>query len=309
MKNSPIHYVLGLIVFFACTREKLIEKGLPPFVEKLAVFCALTPGDSIKVHVELTAPLNGEATKPMDFYVFDANVLLEDDSGGSISLPLIDSNDAIYGVSQSEFEIKKGNTYYLSITTPNEEFVYATTRIPEKAAAWQSYEITRETSQDLDLGEYVPGVEITGKWEPLSGDEFGYLVETIKYSRYDYLDTTKTEFEVQKDYSNISSFSEIEWAGSFLSYSIETELEHTYAAPKAIWKLYKLESFLVTMNEDLIKYENMFQLMLDIYDYTGGGDFTEVYTGIIPEFSNIEGGIGIFGAYLTDKVNMEFNIE
>lgn len=301
MKKNRLAYLFLFISLFSCVREEFIEDGLPPFEEKLAVYCLLTPGDSIFVHVQRTAPFTNTPEIILDYFVSNAHIVLEDQEGISETVPLKDSVLGLYAISQSKIKVNKAQTYYLSVNTPEGLSASAQTTVPAEATKWESYKVKWPPGTNLNVDR--PKVQIIGKWvnnEEIPGNQ---LVHTEITERYEYIDSDKIEF-VNRSFLS-TRIGRIEY-GKHLSYSFEISLQTAPDSPRAIIKTHKVESLLITMNNDFEKYQNVVEIIINNDDEIGIGDYIDLFTGIIPEYSNIEGGTGIFGAYLTDKATLNF---
>ncbi|MFP4096462.1 MAG: hypothetical protein ACLFUB_18415, partial [Cyclobacteriaceae bacterium] len=57
---------------------------------------------------------------------------------------------------------------------------------------------------------------------------------------------------------------------------------------------------IVTLNQDLADYYQAYEVNHANKESLDFGLFLRLFKGVLPEYTNINGGLGVFGAYLSD---------
>lgn len=274
MRKNVIFFLLGLLMLSSCVRQEIIDiRGLevPP---KLVVLAYLTPGDSIRVFVNKSIPF-GNPADPAQTDVLDATVILKNDEGRTEQLTLSVPSVPVYACAQTDFPVIQGQRYHLTVSAPDMTTVTAETTVPEKAAVWKSASM----SQTNDGGN-----QFSGSWDALpdEGD--------IDYGVFVYRSAEPTDLL----FGNESIIPKLG------GYTVERVV---YAGTGS-----QIEATLVTRSKMLGQFSKMTELTLEMEMYYSDAGFYEIisgFKGVIPQFSNIEGGLGIFGSYLlhTEIIN------
>ncbi|MCF8222209.1 MAG: DUF4249 domain-containing protein [Bacteroidales bacterium] len=265
---------------------------------KLVVYGILNPSsNSIKVMVTRTYPLNTESNIGLDDIYVDARVFIVDsESQDTVELQQLEANSTIYEIKQSEFDILPGSEYMLRIESEGFETVYASTKIPIEVINWTECELIESMVDDLE--DYAQGFEIIGTW-PKSDIENNQIVvfhlkesrdngngniETRSYTKGIYVDFRET------DHSFI-----FESPPFHIYKPDEFEPEDSYR-----WYVEEINAVLITTDIHLYNYISYYLLTENINNVMDGGSFLDLFRGIMPEFSNVEGGLGVFGSCMTD---------
>lgn len=233
---------------------------------------------------------------PDDIFV-DADIFITcSESIDTIQLEQLSVNGIVYGRKQSEFNIVAGNTYNIIVNAEGYDDAMAETTIPSKAAQWEETNLV-ESEVDMD-GYFIDGFAFYGTWQKSdiendqiitfhskeSRDNGNGDIETRSYTKGYYLDFRET------DHSFI-----FESPPFHIYKPDEFEPEDSYR-----WYAKEINAVLITTDIHLYNYISYYLLTEDINNVMDGGSFLDLFRGIMPEFSNVEGGLGVFGSCMTD---------
>ena len=290
-----------LLSLCACVREEIVDDLEGTFYkEKLVIQSILSPGDSIFVYVGKTLPYTQEVT-PEAGFVFDAKVTLQNSQGTTITLPLLNPDIPVYAIAQPDFPILPGETYHLSVLTPHNA-AKATCTVPAKATEWESVNYKGTEENEGDTYAIVQGI-----WKQkhpstylervvvnLLSENVGEIGNSDSTGQHDL--TKKGElfsgnYNLDTDYNNIGHLYTVE--ESFFKKGGENTISY--------WEIKEVTFYLITPDQHLSGYTDAFDKFYYIEENLQGNELFSLYRGIIPEYTNIEGGWGVFGAYLVSQ--------
>jgi hypothetical protein len=314
MNQKFLLSIFFLLLFsVSCIREDIINENLPEFQQKMVVNCLLTPGDSIYAYITKSNPITGGVIKLEDYYVLNASVLIKDSLGNHIELKKTSTTKPVYSASQATFMIKAGQNYLLEAKADGLPSVSAKTTVPDKKLTWSqinSYDI-------LIPDEYMSteGVEVNGNWTIPNGFTNGYLIYIRQTNEILMNEIWADHISEQQESSStiktigdkgvyINQYEKIKYDGIYVTCSFPSNKCTVDSVGKVNFKLKKIEICLITTDTHLASYNEALEIYSDIW--FSKGSFLSQYKGIIPEYTNIEGGLGVFGSYLSD--NSTFNI-
>jgi hypothetical protein len=293
-KNLPgifIKCVVFLLFFNSCYRETVLDIESLNKQPKLVLQGVLTPGDSIQV--VLTRAFSVKETIRVDDGVIEnASVSIADfNTGKKVPLRAIGSRKMVYGQSQDSIRILPGHTYKIEANVEGYDGITAETTIPDERTCWSEKYITNSNinNGDTEYDEY----KFVGEWKSLSGDDYYIVSKNSKYNRYDGI-------------TDINSYHYINYQKSGEIYKIEIE---PFTLSSSIFQ----ESYtvlLLTTDENLYQYMKNYDIMddrADEDDYTSYDSFIDGFRGILPEHSNVNGGLGVLGSYLKDTAVVVLN--
>ncbi|MFO8234347.1 MAG: DUF4249 family protein [Bacteroidales bacterium] len=296
--NFSISLCLIFLLLQSCIREDEVEFLSLQQESKLVVYGILNPSlDSIKVMVTRTYPVDVDpGISPDDIYV-DAEVFIIDtDSKDTAELQQLKANSSIYGIKQSEFDVLPDREYTLKVLAEDFETAVAKTSIPEEFIAWTECELIESMVDDLD--SYTEGYKIIGTW-PKSDIENDQIVTFhLKESRYNGNGDIETRSYTKGYY--------LDFRETDHSFIFESPPFHIYKPDEFLpedsyrWYAEEINAVLTTADIHLYDYISYFMLIEDINNVMDGGSFLDLFRGIMPEFSNVEGGLGVFGSCMTD---------
>jgi len=279
--------VFVILIFTACVREEIISnEALSIYEEKPVVYCFLTEGDSISVWIAHTLIVYDKLVQPKDTYVFDAKVFIKNEENEKIELFLNDSIFPIYSCSQQNFKIKRGKKYLLEVFLNNLSLT-AETKVPEIKDVFDTI-LKGDTIfiQNYNTVEYY--ISTTIKWSNDSKLENILFVEDSIYCK----DCSPPEKYLNFEYVNFW-YNRVNENNNSLPYEIVYNEYFDYLNDYKYFHLY-------TLNSDITSFTSSYELFENVNDNISGNHFLELFRGVIPEYSNIEGGYGVFGAYLSD---------
>ena len=306
-------FFILLVIITSCVREEVLDNIKSDYFQpQLVIHSLLFPGDSVFVSVGQAVPLKDsvQATK-----VTEATVILSNDHGDNIQLPLIQNNfyTTVYGISQQNFPIQAGHTYTLSVTHPTLPKVEATCTVPMVATPLtkvahignslvpgeNNYQYNVQASW-YDRGEYLHRIYFTGQYEVTNSQNDTLIDKRSIYRSHNPIhgiEQVDSLFTYQDVFFQGGSYVPLIY-GSDSTYRNSNEIISTKIT-------YHLITYLITPDEHMARY----QAALDFYsqnrDALNSDSFIEFYRGIIPEYSNVRGGLGVFGAYLrSEPVNI-----
>ena len=279
-----MRYLTGFIIIFIlsnCTRISVIEDTIFPAInETVAVFCFLTPSDSI--HVSLKA-VRIVTNKNKEIGVENAEIIIRDlATSGFIRLQYI-SKGGYYGGSQKNFKILPNHRYKLTVNVTNSLLLTSECTVPNQGAI-----IEKLTFGDPFDDGFQSKRRVEARWQDVSNQN----------QKLNYLISSGGKFkdafsgEIRDVPPSLKSFKDIAQSENTFFYTSSTA-DDTF--PK--------NYFLHTLDSDLYQFQKMAQKMDDITK-KGSTDVLGAYQGIIPEYTNIQNGYGIFGAYLTTSLTV-----
>lgn len=232
------------------------------------VFSILSPDAPVQVYLNRTCNSN---YLPVKNPYAEAKVFICGADSNWMELTRLKADTSVFVDLGNSFSIEKGKTYSLKIELDNET-VHAQTTIPLVAATIES---------------------AVCKYNPLVKD---YIIPSFPIK-------VKCNLLIDKDYGyDLSAFKD---AGVGLTYFIDNVYESQYfATPKDsssfILRLYTLEP-------NFKKY----QIEYSIIGMEGDlGDnllfaLIQKFGGVLPQFSNIVNGVGLFSCYVTDSTRVD----
>ncbi len=267
------------ILLSSCARERLIENISFPSVEsKAAVYCILTPGDSIFVALKTVQTINSQSANGTKD-ITDARVALEDKTTGQRVTLLATRRSGLYSCAQRNFPIQPGHTYHLLVSASYLDTMEASCQIPLRTAKIDTIAYG-EPYQD----SFIKQRRVALTWLDVSDSAMHY--DYFISSQYLYQNSTLTNTSFDN--------SLITQVGNQLYYNddtIDSGTPHTY--------------YLFTTDPNLYTF---FTIAQRIGNVSGGNasDFFGGYLGITPTFTNIRNGYGIFGGYLKTSKTISF---
>jgi hypothetical protein len=284
---------IGLsFMLLGCDEQTRIETSFvyPAVSPTLAVFCILTPGDSIQAWVLPLQAIPDQPLKAIDYVrVSDATVSLQSSQTTQALLIPYTGYGGYYSISQRNIPVKAGLTYRLRVTRPGFASIEAICKVPSRAAVIEQFNY----GSSYNTGSYLNGGSgirrrYEARWQDVSSINdstnyfFGakYLFSTSLLNPTSQIDTAKSIY-----------FSEnIAKVGATYFYQGETN-------DNSAKRFY----YLFTVTPELFK----FYKTLEDRRYNGT-NFFGGYRGIIPDYTNIKGDYGVFGGYLSSSIEVTF---
>jgi len=316
-----IYIFFNLLLLVSCYRESVLDIDGAYSKEKLVIYSLLSPQtDSIFVSLTKTSSdfkqyFDTLSTLP------EGTVIIRGD-GQEVALTKISSIPTLYGCAQNDFQIKSGFEYNLFVQIEGFDDVTAKTRVPEKCI-WinASKPVCSIFENNYGLRSYVYTFksEFTTSVNPLENNR-----SLVNYQGYEYVlepssdtldgyrgfhfivkDTLKLNghFYGDRVYSTIDVDKKIVEMKLFEDYVYNENKGNNYYTPIGI--LYnKLTFYLFTYDANHSESMNTLRLANKLIPSNDIDDFTSS-SAIIPSYSNIDGGYGVFGSYVFDSISFD----
>ncbi|MDF7818498.1 DUF4249 domain-containing protein [Runella sp. MFBS21] len=278
MKKKLFYYGLLLGSFLlSCQSPILVDTiDLPDASPQVMVYSMITPADSIEVHLKWANPIQAQIPLTQTG-IANARVVMYHGQDSLVVPPLKQAGR--YRVSQTTFKIRAGEEYRLVVKVQGQPTIRATCRVPSKAAVFSKISVKQITYE----GEW----QVTKEWQDVanSNEIIGYAVaETV------------VPIEVPIARSQLYDPRSIKHTNSlyFDDTIIFSHREYKYTSVTP-WRF-----TLIILDKNAHEFLRMSWIMKDAQSY-GEDDYLFAFRGLIPPFTNIENGLGVFGAYLTTK--------
>ncbi|NOQ24813.1 MAG: DUF4249 family protein [Bacteroidales bacterium] len=262
------------LLFSSCYREFDIEPPVCNNCTKPVVLCFITPNSPIRAFATTSVSFN-------DYNIdssreFKGQIFISDSLGLKIELSKSSTNPQLFSTEPDDIVIEPGKLYFLSIIDENGNISIAETRVPEKPDRFLSCDIIGFT------------IEEDGK-----------------------LYITKLKWDKNSAWNNLLGWSDIVRAGETPSkMHVEYNFRPTQIDSRTLeyfesqyWR-YSSHYTLFTINEPFARYFKNFDFFDGINVGVQTQSFVNIFNGIIPEYSNFDNSIGVFGGYLTDTISV-----
>ena len=299
--------VLVIALLSACVREEVLDDIQSDYFEQqLVIHSLISPGDSILVNVGRSGPLGDslQATK-----VTNASVTITDEQGQVVQLPLVQEGyyTTVYGISQQDFAIRAGATYTLSVTHPELPTVEASCTVPEAATPLEAVRYVGKSripddgrfTYDVqvnwyDSGPYLHRVYLSGDYTTTNPEDGSVLEQGTYHHRQDPfhgIEKVDSLFTYYNAFFSSKLFYLDTLPNGFILANSVLEAPTTY----------EITTYLITPDEHMARYQASQEIFAQNESELSSGSFIGLYRGIIPEYSNVQGGLGVFGAYLRSE--------
>jgi hypothetical protein len=284
----------------SCFEE--IDVEIPSLKEeaRLIIYGVLTTNNDVSVSIARTFPPSTDKTITVrDIYITNADVFIYNQEwNDSIQLKQIHDTTSIYYCSKNDITIEEGQSYEIYVSANGYPPVHAKTKIPINAPEWKTWRLM-ESQVDLD-GEFTGGYTFYGEWE-IPPDEKQQFISISNKSIYSTGDENWTfynfiEYDLNYKIKNDVAIYESQ---PFTIQNEKTEFGHDIERTVS----------LVTADDHLYEYITNYLLLNDISYALDTDSFLELFRGILPEYTNIEGGFGIFGSYSEHTITIYKNDE
>jgi|GEM_PF-2835968 len=266
------------LLSISCVREDIIPLKSGSDQQKLVVFGFLTPGNSVLIRVGKTQPFGSAEYKAADFHVADAAVTIRNNEGLERQLEPVATQPGLFKLSQTGFPIRPGQTYHLKVRAPSLETVTAITTVPAEKAVWRSVSVNGFFDESYGGLTY----ELNGSWasvnEGASGVSYGvaliYSYDEAKILQYENegIRPTNDGYVVKRDiyfYNNLVT-----------------------------------DVALITRDKHYGEFSRVSELTNEVLNYFDNAEFADIisgFKGVIPQGSNVQNGLGVFGSYLIES--------
>ena len=269
-KQALVNIIILFSLCTACVSEDIVDissKHQP----KIFVLGFLSPDNDVEIYLGRTIPFGTIQENPENYKVFDAEVRIQEEGGETYLLKETGDGTPLYRCSKSEFPISAGKTYTLEVNHNDLPTVQANTTVPSAKAHWQNLEISPS-----EMYYYM----VSGNWEKLPHTDlkqYGVLIENLDPYRL-----------------NKGTSEGIFPTGNLISLKREIFLANGERG---------LRATLLTKDVHYGAYSNIADLTWNVMEDFSSAGFAEIisgFKGVIPQHSNVENGVGVFGSYLKD---------
>jgi hypothetical protein len=302
MKKTPYFYsrhlfaLLLLLVTSSCLELTEVDFPVAEVEEKPVVFCFLTPGDSIFAKFTLSKLLV-QHDSTVQLSPEEISVSLFSDSS-KIDLVCIDAEELLFANSQENFKIIPGNTYLLKGTVRGHD-IEAWTTVPDKTVRYASA-VYVENKYVKYYTEIKGRISLT--WDGYSKQN-GFIIECIEI------------IELEGDASMIQNNDSNKYIMKYFSLPSSSTSNFNYSS---LWydsfadnSLEEIKTYnLYVTDINMKRYYETGMLIHETEREASNDRFMFLFRGVLPNYTNIDGGYGIFGSYLwCDKFVTEYNRE
>lgn len=280
MKGQCIGILLISLAWAGCQSPTLVDDvPLPNVRPKVVVYSVLTPADSIEVQVSWAYPIQSGKTLEQAG-IRSARVVLYHQQD-SIALQPTKVSGRYAGL-QKRFPIQIGQTYRLQVNVADQPTLTATCSVPSREASFE-----RITPLPIANGEW----QILKEWQDVSttNDSLNYAI--AEYSSFES-EYSSYPLVAQKLYDLRTIKRERSLLYDDTTIYHDPELLKQYNTPYTY--------YLLTLDINLTRFLKMSLQMKDALD-NDKSTFLFGFRGIVPEFTNIQNGLGVFGAYVSTK--------
>lgn len=242
------------------------------------VFSILSPDAPVQVYLNQTC--NGNYPPVKNPYT-EAKVFICGPDSNWTELVRLKPDTCVFVNKGNSFSIEKGKTYSLRVEV-NTKIIHAQTTIPAVAGTIENA-----------VCKFKPEVENTS---------YSVLIDHEWVTVNDFLIKVTCKLPTDKDYGyDLSAFSNTDIG--LISFINNVYESNSFACPK------DSSSFMLrlyTLDPNFKKYQQECAI-IELDDF-GGNPIVAIiqkYGGILPQFSNIVNGVGLFGCYVTDSTRVD----
>lgn len=253
-------FLVGYAVLFQSCSRIADEASSELFSSLPVVFSVISPDKNIQVSLSETYVVS----KVNDTIVYpDAKVYIKCNNEHWVELNRLSENKAIYTDKDSLIDVSEGNTYFLRIEIGEQQ-------------------ITAQTTVPISRNSIVAAQFVTNFIEPEENNEY-YGVLSMKFNI-----TSKDQCIVYTNGSIIGVSKSL--------FLYQTELTDNVRVVADSVDYFKLQ--LLTLDANLARY--LVAKEVSSFQNYSAGDFSNIlgmYSGLIPPFSNINNGVGLFTSF------------
>jgi hypothetical protein len=289
MKQS-FQFLFFLLFFSSCFELAEVDFPLVESEVKPVVFCIITPGDSIFAQFSLTASMIDQDSI-QQLQPSDISVSIYSDYS-ELRLVCLNENELLYGNSQKDFKILPNCTYLLKATVKG-HVIEAQTTVPEKTVIFLEKSFSEKEYRQNGV---VQKVNIGLSWQGYHVNN-GFVIDienSWEHVSYRFKDTIEHSIFRHPSISFVAT--------KYLNFSFWENIDIYEDAFKE-----KITYNLLITDYNLKRYFEMAMLLKETEDDAHNENFMMLFKGVLPQFTNINGGYGVFGSYLwCDKFIYEY---
>lgn len=266
-----------MVMINSCRKEATVD--LPETAPKPVLVCFISPEDSlIRVKLTNSVPLYTDNSKKYPYEITNAIITISD---GSITKNIPLFQDTIgYQLSTTAFTIKPGSSYTLEVKIPDGRALKATTTVPAENFPPFNFSIEKNLVDSNEFGvNYEFIYELSWTDVPAVSNFYRSVIYNLFSDSVLGSDTTALAF-------NELFESDMGKDGSVIKITGQSNLFYVPGSSIPINSSNYI-AYLMLCNKDYFDYHK------DLYSFSDLNPFSESKLN----FSNVEGGIGCFGAY------------
>ena len=278
-----LHITIVLILIFG-TLSCVSDPGdvdIPKFDQKLVIQTVISPGDSvINAYLGYNYPAYGEIVKEN---ILNAGVKLYLSDGKNEEMFI--QNSDTFSLKLKSFQIIEGNSYSIRATDNKGHTISAECIMPVARNINMKID-TLTVVENSEYGTYSQ-LNVNTKFTDYKGEENYYILQTGVQS---YYFDTYYQTELSNTYFLSTNYiSDKSKDGLLFSETTVINKDAYYADSLFIY---------VSIEQTTKDY---YLFLKSLQNYSDGDDpFSEV----VPVYTNIEGGLGIFGGFVTQTYNL-----
>lgn len=284
--------IVILIILNACYSTEPVEIDYEQVSDRnYVVYSLLHPGDSVFVYLFEAYNVNTNPIAISDLAIDDAIVSIHS-PGSTLSLAYHNPTGAFpyYSAMLPEGYVIPGHSYNLNIDLASDRTLKANTTIPTNKVEFTSFE-TSNTRVEEDGPRYELLVDLKLVYQ----DQDNLWLNSAWWSSN--CEETSIESKSLSGFLDGSgSYEYVNGSVTYKSIGLPLKIEQN-----SLCLEYNHEYQLVTMGSELAAYFKTYAILHENAELNDLSLFLEIFRGIVPEHSNIQGGIGVFGGYLVDS--------
>jgi hypothetical protein len=262
--------IAGCFLLTSCYRDEVVMLPEESEARIPVVLCFITLSDTLTASVFETTPFGKQANS------VTAIITLSDTLGHEIIFEPNNKIKSNYTAILKTWKIIAGETYFLKVVFNDGRILNANTTVPSSKILIKDFKYLGKTVDFQNTQEY----QFLFSWNKLPSQNF-------------LLAQTDSSF-----YNNDTIISNIISTRNNITKTDSITYKYNYASMRNSFVFW-----LLTINEPFAKYIKSYDYFSNINDDLSSQSLFDIYRGVIPEYTNITGGIGAFGAYLCDKKN------
>jgi len=290
-----------IILFSACIREEVIDTIEIEQAVQPVVFCTLSPGDSIQLLLTQSTTFFDEPASVEELGIYDAKVSILNEKGDTLQLQNPKSQLPIYTASQKDFSIIAGETYHLLIQVlGNSELLSSSTTIPDKAVQWDNFEVYNEKVVDIPIrnNKYeIIGykketyMDVKGVWsnQSYATELMSYSISSLDSIMYVNVNHQVSDLDYHIRVTSCCNYFQLEGINTSINQGDSLVISRS------------IRFDIITLNQNLEDFLLAYEVNHENKESIDMNLFLRLFKGVLPEYTNIKGGLGVFGGYLSDS--------
>lgn len=275
MKKALISIVpiLAVLLILTACEDVATNVKMPPAQKKIVVQCFISPDDdTVKAMVTWSKPIIGTSVSADPEFIKNANVVLSD--GIKTAALLWNGSDELYETQSGAFKIEAGKKYSLVVSLPDGRNVKANCEVP--------------LNKNKTL-VFTKADTIHSDWGNETNCKFKYSDNEATVKNYFRIDGKPVLDNPYQDYYVSGEFKEdtdlkSENIFEFIFYNDQSQ------------PIEKVKAWLINCDYNYFQYHKTLQ---------GAQNNFGVFTEPSIVYSNIEGGLGCFGAYNSYELEVD----